>query len=315
MGTTAAPRDSWLQEHSNEWTEAGLISADQADAIRRFERAASEPATRLTVVAEVSGYLAAVIALGGGAAVVAPSWSDIGLAGRLAVALAIAVVAFVAGRHLVGLGERGASRLGGFSWAIAAGALGLATGALVDDLRPADGAWTAIAVGAVVGAAGFWLWRNLDRPLQLATAAVGAAVMGGGWFELLDIRVWVAAVTTWFVAALFGGAAAAGWLHPRTTALAIGSVGMMIGAFQLAERWERAAAIAAVASAAIIVTVAMIERSWPLVGLGLVGFVLATTMLMSAVLDGTWVRLATIAIGLVVVAQVAARAQRRADPS
>ena len=231
----------WLDRRAVEWVDAGLISSDQAEAIRRFERDTHPPA-RLSVVAEVAAYLASVIAVGGGAAIVAPNWSQLGTVGQMAVALAVAVVGFVAGHRLVALGEPGTVRLGSFLWVVATGGLALAAAAVIDAVEPHDDASWAIVIGTVVLVAGGVMWRNLDRPLQLATTAVGLGVAATGWFELIDVRIWAVATIMWVAAAVLGVVTVLGYLHPRGMALAIAAVGMMFGAFQLAERSERISA-------------------------------------------------------------------------
>lgn len=302
-------RGDWLDRHTVDWVGAGLISPDQASAIRRFEHE-SNPEPRLGVVAEVAVYLGSVIALGGGIAIVEPYWSEIGTAGRLAVALAVSIVVFGVAQLLAGMAEPGAERLTGFLRVVATGGAALAVVVLVDAIDPADEAWWTIAVGAVVAALGVGLWRNRDRPLQLVTTAIGVATFVGGWFELFGVAIWSVAIVTWIVSAGFGAIAAIDGIRPRATALAIAAVGMMIGAFQFAERSERIAAFVAVGSAAVIVVVGLVERSWPLVGIGLVAFLFAVIMLMGTVLEGTIARLVAVLAGLAVVVAVTVRAER-----
>ena len=61
---------AWLDDHTRDWVAEGLISDDQAGAIRHFEHLDEPQAPqRLTVVAEVASYLGSVIAFGLGVTV------------------------------------------------------------------------------------------------------------------------------------------------------------------------------------------------------------------------------------------------------
>ena len=70
-GRTAS---GWFDEHADEWVERGLVSNDQVEAIREYERGATPPAARLPIVAELAVYLGSVLALMSGAMIVAQTW-------------------------------------------------------------------------------------------------------------------------------------------------------------------------------------------------------------------------------------------------
>lgn len=301
----------WLDSHAAEWVGAGLISDDQAAAIREFEQPEHPaPARRLTLVAEIAIYLGGVIAFAGGAAIVGPNWADIGVVGQVAIGVAIAVVGFVVGTRAIGFGEAGTERVGGFLWLVGTGGVGLAAGAVMNRIDPSDGGWYPLVIGLCVLATSGALWRNLDRPLQLLTTGLGLGSAGGGLAALTDASPWVTAPVTWCVAAGLGAFAASGLVRPRLVALAMAGVGMMIGASAFAGGSERLAAIIALVTAAGIVVFAMYDRSIPLLGLGMVAFFIGTTSMMQTVLQGMVWRLIAVVIGLMVVAYVAVRAQR-----
>lgn len=302
---------SWLDRHAHDWVEAGLISEGQAAAIRDFEHI-GEPAQpqRLTVVAEVATYLGSLIAFAGGAAIVGPNWDELGLIGQLVLGLAIAVIGFVAGARLLGFAEPGTVRLGLFLWVVATGGMALATGAVMNEIDPSDDEWYVIVIGSVVLAISLALWRNLERPLQLLTAVIGAGLVAGGTAGLTEMSVWVGAPFVWVVAAVFGVLALRGYVRPQLMAEAIAAVGLMIGALMFSGESERVGAIAATATAVLIVVIAMRERSIPLLGLGMFAFFIGITSMMQTVLQGMIWRLIAVVVGLAVVAYVAVRAQR-----
>lgn len=312
--TTERDHQVWLRRHVLDWESAGLITQGQAGEILHYEHADDAPeAQRLTVVAEVASYLGSLIAFAGGAAIIGPNWDDIGLFGQALVAVAIAAVGFATGTWLVRQGDAAMGRLGAFLWVIGTGGAALLAGGVVDELDPADEAWFPVVIGLVVLLIGAGLWRNLDRPLQLATTALGTALVGGGIVSMTDVSAWVASPVLWSASLGAGWLAATERLRPRLVALAIAAVGLMGASFSLMEASERTGAIAAVASATLIVTYALTERSWPLVGLGVLAFFVAITTLMSTVVQSTAGRLVAVALGLAVVAAVAVRAQRSGD--
>lgn len=302
------------QDFVERWRAAGLITDAQGEAIMASESSSGGVARRLTLVAEIATYLGAVIAFAGGAAVVAPNWREIGLAGQSGLGLVIALVGFVTGRLLVRFGESGTDRVGGFLWAVGTGGIALAVAAVMNEVDPRDQAWYPFLIGVAVVVVSGALWRNLDRPLQLGTAGVGVMIALVGGAELVDADVWVLGPVVWLGSALVGGAAAVGRLRPRTEALALAAVGSMIGSFVFMDANEEFAAILAVVTAAGIVSFAMLDRSIPLIGIGVLAFFIATTSLMQIVLHGMLQRLVAALIGLAVVGVVAVRAQRMAQP-
>ncbi|MGA1051971.1 MAG: hypothetical protein ACO3WU_06710 [Ilumatobacteraceae bacterium] len=314
VSDAATPAALRADEFLERWHAAGLLTDAQRDAISAFEASAVVARRRLTLVAEIATYLGAVIAFAGGAAVVAPNWDRIGVIGQVGVGGAIALVGFVSGRLLVGFGESGTDRVGWFLWAIGTGGIALVVAALMNAIDPRDQAWFPVAIGVVVAGLSGVLWRNLDRPLQLATAGVGAMMTIVGGAELVDADVWVLGPVIWLGSAVLGVAAGTGRLRPRLVAWAMASVGSMIGSFVFMDANEQFAAVLAVVTAAGIVTVAMIDRSIPLVVIGVLSFFVATTTLMQVVLHGMVQRLAAALLGLLVVGVVAVRAQHLGQP-
>ena len=302
---------TWLDRHAPQWVEAGLLSDEQVDSIRHFEHLDEPAAPRLlTTVAEVSCYLGSVIAFAGGAAIIGPNWEALGLIGQLALAFAIAAVGFGVGFWLIHLADAGTQRLGSFLWVVGTGGVAMAVAVVMQELDPRNDAWFGVSIGAAILTLGAALWRNLDRPLQLATAAVGTIVTGAGLMELTDLSVWVAAPALWLSAAGFGVLALASKVQPRLVGLMVAAVGIMIGSFLFAEQSERLSAIVATASASLIVIVALRNQSLQLLGIGMIAFLIATLSLMQTVLHSMGARLVAVVVGLGVVTLVAIRAQR-----
>lgn len=300
-----------IEESLNRWVEAGLVTSEQAEAIRSFEHLGEPaPPRRLTLVAEIATYLGGVIAFAGGAAVVGPNWERLGWGGQVALSLAIAVVAFAAGWRLAGVGEPGTRRISWFLWAVGTGGVGLASASVVSAVDPRNQGWYPFAIGTAVAVVSLALWRNRDRPLQLFTAGVGLLMVLLGSGDLLDVSTWFVASAVWLLAAALGVLAAVGAVQPRLEALAIASIGLMIGSFVFTDVAQTFSAILAVATAGAIVTYAMVDRSIALVAIGVGAFFIATTSMMQTVLHGTTQRLIAALLGLAVVTAVAMRSQR-----
>ena len=313
MSPTTLERRSlaWLDGHTRAWVARGLISDEQADAIRHFEHVDEpEAPQRLTVVAEVASYLGSLIAFAGGAAIVGPNWDRIGLVGQLVLGVAIAAIGFITGSWLVRQAEAGTARLGCFLWVVGTGGVALAAGAVMNQIDPRDEGWLGVVIGLPVLAIGLALWRNLERPLQLLTSVVGLSIVLSGINGLVDLSVWVTSPVLWGVSLVFGALAALDRVRPRLIGLVIAAAGLMVGSLTLAEESERLAAIVAVVTAAGIVAYALVDRSWPLVAVGLLAFFIAITTMMQTVLEGMAARLVAVLLGLALVAVVGMRAQR-----
>ena len=304
---------------TQEWVAAGLISTDQADAIRRFERSTISPSVpaddteRLGLGAEVAAYLGSMLALMGGIVVVGQRWREMALLGRLGIAVAVAVVGLTAGAWLVHLGESATKRLGSLLWVVGVAGVALAIGVLLDGLD-ADAGTAALVIGVVVAVLGVELWRNEDRPLQLLTTAVGVGVASGGVVDVSNVPVWRAAFVVWPVAAVWFWAAATGRLRPRLVGLAAGFAGAMIGAAMLGDLDAHAGPAAATLTAAAVVVFALADHSQPVLVIGVIGFLVAVQTLLASTFTSVISSGLVTLIGLAIVVAVVLRARTPPAP-
>lgn len=189
------------EERLDEWVAAGLLTGQQADAIRTHEAAklAVPPPTRrrvgprdghLPAVAEPLGYLGAVLAVVGLLLVVSRFWSDMGTASRLALSGAGAVLGVVGGSLVRETGDPALARLRWSLWLAATAAAGLFGGIAVADGFGVDAPETVVlAVAGAVAALSALLWRGDERPVQQATALVGAITAVGAAAAHVDPRL------------------------------------------------------------------------------------------------------------------------------
>jgi uncharacterized membrane protein len=311
MAAFMSHHGDWLDRHTDDWVRAGLVSEEQAGAIRNFEEGTAAPA-RLPVVAEVAAYLGSVLALMAGSIVVAQRWDDLTVVGRVALGAAIAVVGFVGGAWLVRMDEAGTRRLGGFLWTLAAGGVGMVAAILGDERGlDADDGSLLLVIGIPVLAVGVGLWRNLDRPLQLLTSVAGFGIILGGIGTALDLEPWQGGLVIWSVSVAFGLAALWTSIEPRLVALVVAPIGAWIGATMLMEESERWAPVLAAVTAAVVVFVGIREHLVPVLVVGVFTFLISTQMLLQTTLSGAGASLVVAVIGLAVVVVAVYRARPR----
>lgn len=318
MPSTLRPTETEVAARTHEWVAAGLITVEQADSITAYEREApASPARepeRLSLTAEVAAYLGTLLALMGGLVVVGQRWRDLAVGGRLAIAVAIALVGFAAGSWLTHLGDAGTRRLGSLLWVLGVAGAALAVGISLDEFG-VDGPAISISVGIVVAAIGLDLWRNLERPLQLLTVFAGLGAVLGGVIEQFDVRPWAAGVVTLIAATSFFAVSAAGRVRPRLVALAASSVSAMLAAAMLGDLDRHLGPAAAAVTAAAIIVFALVDRSMPMLVIGVLGFLIAVQALLATTFTGVASSGAVTVVGLaiVIVIVVRARPPRRAS--
>ena len=307
---TEQPDSDWLDEHAEHWVEAGLVSSDQVEAIRAFEHHEAPAPPRLSIVAELAVYLGSVLALMSGAMMVGQSWDALRTGGQVAIGVAIAALGFIAGTRLIGLDDPGTRRLASFMWLIGTGGVALSVGALVDTAAFDDPGWNVLIVGLPILTIGAALWRNLDRPLQVLTTAVGAGLTLGGIGALLSTPPWIGGILVWLAAIGIGALAIAQRLRPELYVLAVAAVAAMIGAVMLADVSELTASIAATITAAGIVAVGLARHLVPILVIGVIAFLQSLQGLLMMTLNGALASAVVAVAGLAVVIVVIARSTR-----
>ena len=300
----------WLDVHAEHWVEEGLVTTDQVDAIRAFEHHEAPPQPQLSIVAELAVYLGSVLALMSGAMMVGPNWEALRTTGQIAIGLAIAALGFVAGARLIRLDDAGTRRLASFMWLIGTGGVALTLGAVVDTADFDQPGWNVVVIGAPVWAIGAALWRNLDRPLQVATTAVGAGLTLGGIGNLVGITPWFGGILLWTLAVGVGALAVAQVLRPEMYVLAVAAAAAMIGSVMLADVSELTASIAATITAAGIVAVGLARHLVPILVVGVIAFLQSLQGLLITTLNGALAAAVVAIAGLVVVTVVVVRSTR-----
>lgn len=303
------PHD-WLNDHAPAWVEHGLVSSDQIDAIREFEHEHAPEPPRLSLIAELAVYLGSALALMSGAMMTGQAWDSLGVGGRVGIGLALAVLGFVAGTRLIHLDDPGTRRLASFMWLVGTGGIALAAAALSDAAQFDEPGWNLLIVGLPVTAIGALLWRNLERPLQVLTTAVGAGLTLGGIGALLSVRPWIGGILIWLTALVVGALATTQRLRPELYVLGVASIAAMIGALMLTDVDEILGSAAATVTAAGIVAVGLARHLVPILVIGVLAFLQSLQGLLLTTLNGTIAAMGVAVVGLAIVIVVIVRSTR-----
>ena len=307
------------------WVEAGVIGAEQGEAILAFEAEGREAGgRRRAVVAEVLGYLGGVLAVVAGFVLGAESWDQLGQWGRVGVLAAVTGVLLAAGWWLRGSEGRVLPRLASVLWlgAVAgfAGLLAVLQEGRSDDALadPSLG----VAAGALALAAVLYaLERRVLQQVALFLAMVATMVAGGqrlGWsWETVEGYGFLVLGAAWLELGRRG------LVGPRRTSEVLGSLALLSGSAVLdveavgPGNWGVWLGLGL--SVALIVAGSALVRN-VLLGIGAAGMVVFLGMVAGEYWSdlGAPVAILLVGLGLVVAAVLVARLRpagtgRRAD--
>jgi len=268
-----------LNEQLARWTAAALIEPAQAKRISEYEAARSPvpPAQaqhrRLPLVAEVLGYVGAVIAITALVVAVRQFWPHVPAAVELAFAGSAAVLLAVAGAALRINGEPAFARLRSVLWLLATVGAAAFAAVLTDRvLRMTDddvalvtaSTWTACAIP-------LW-WRCRSGLLQLAMFGGSVAIVETTIGRFVDYPLdWQFGLGLWALSSLWGAAAWQSWLTPRTAGLAAAGSGVLVGAILTVD--TSAGLPFALATVAGLLAAGVASRKGALLGLGVAGLI------------------------------------------
>lgn len=301
-----------VRAHGDAWVDAGLISGEQLDAIRRFEHLDSTPEVRrLSVPAEIAVYLGSTLALSGGAIVVAERWDDLPFAARVALAVVLAVVGFVAGAWSYRQDEPGTDRLGGFLTVVGLAGVAFTVALLVDRVADVADETVVIVPGLAVIGVGSVVWRNRDRPLELLSIVVAAGFVSFAAASLLDLSVWVAGAVLLLFGVSLAVASGLDLVRPAEVGVVVGAIVAYIGAFTFADIDERLGPLLALSVALGLVVFAARRDDPPPLALGVAGALVATQAVLATTFDGALAAAVVALCGVVLVVGVIARSVGR----
>ncbi|MGH3903875.1 MAG: hypothetical protein ACRDTE_06770 [Pseudonocardiaceae bacterium] len=273
MTSSATRRPDALSEALNRAVQAGILSADQAQAVLAAERARGEQQDvlgRRLPVTEALGYLGGLLVLSGAVTLAVEYWLDLPTAGRLALLGAVAIVTWLVGTRIIDPAAPALLRLRGALWFASSMAAAGFAAELAWDIGHVDDAGIALSAGAVGAAHAGLLWWLRDRPAQHLACLAGALVAAGGVGDLVDD----AGAIGLAVAGIGAAWAVAGWyrlLPPPTLALLGGATAVLFGTGTTAGSWPDAAPLLGLAAAIALAAVGVGTNRTPLTVAGLLG--------------------------------------------
>lgn len=271
-----------LEAHVADWVAEGIISEAQATRIRERSGAArvqprvvtpqqapDRGAELRSYAVEALGYLGGLLAVIAATLLATMYWGDLETAGRLIVFGGVAVGLLVAGRLApVDRGEAW-SRLRAVLWVGATAAVAGFTTVLADEVLELREADLALAVGGTATLVAGLLWLAHRVALQQVAMMVGGMLTASAAMAKLVEGDWGPSLGIWAVGLVW---LALGWarvLRPRSMAMALGAVGMIIAA--PATMSYDAGIVLALATVAAVVLLAVVTRELPLLAAGALG--------------------------------------------
>jgi hypothetical protein len=311
-----------LRRDLRRWTEAGLITTEQATAIEASELAAVSPAGsergRVPFVVEALGYVGGALAVVAGFIATADLWRDMSRGVLEGFAAAGCLVLLAGGAALRSADDPAFGRLRSVLFLLSAACLAAFCALFGDDHR-SDDEWLVLVVALITAAylLGLHLWH---RSLLLVIALFVALAVAAGAFNVVidgSDDAWRVGLAVWLLAVVWSaGAGRVGALMPVDGVLLAGVGGAFVGA-QLMMTRGLGHLVAVVTVTAVIVAGTILRRSWML-ALGTLGVLIvvpqtATRFLPDAV--GAPVAVFAVGAGLVAVAVWLARRPGRRRPA
>ncbi|WP_460715721.1 DUF2157 domain-containing protein [Nocardioides dilutus] len=255
----------------DEWVAAGLMTPDQAAAIRSYE--ANRPgAPGTSLVVEALGYIGGVIMLTGAGILVGLLWDDLPVAVRLALVGLTALALVAAGLAVPDRLGEAAGRLRSVLWVLAVAATaGFLTVLSVDvlDRYDEDALLVVFPPTAVVAAALWWMRRTWPQQLALLVSLAMSATAVG--VQVTDSES-APGLAVWTLAVAWTAVAWTGWIQPRATGVAFGGLAAIFGA--MTTGWDLGIVLGLV-TAVVLLALALLERSLPLLAVAALGMLQA----------------------------------------
>lgn len=290
MRSTHEPSPSVL-DALEEWVEAGLVTPEQSQAIRKHEAeqhgphaavaAMRSPQAGPSLVVEALGYLGGVVMLVGAGILAGMLWPDLSVPLRLALVGTTAMALIGAGFAVPDRLGEAAGRLRSVLWALGVGATAGFFAVFTTEVLDRYDEHALVVVGpltAVVAGVLWWLRHTWLQQLALLVPLLLSAV--GVGMELTSTDSSWGGALVWATAACWVALSWARRLEPRVTGVAFGVLGAVMGALTMSSDVGIALALATAVAAAAL---ALRERSLP--WLGVAAITLLWTMPRAA---GAW---------------------------
>ncbi len=263
-----AGSEKTLHDQLARWTAEGLIDAAQAGRIEAAEtaRMAMAPARRLPLIAEILGYVGAVVAVSAAIITAHQLFRHMPPAAELAIAAVAGAGLLAAGAAVPAAREPALARLRSVLWLLATVAVAAFAGVLTRDfMQLADKNAILVAEAAWVACACPLWWRTRSAAQHLVAFA-GVVALAETGVDRIDPHIgsFGYGLTLWLVAAAWSAATWRGYLLPELAGLLLAGAGLLTGA-AIAMDAAAGQALAGATVAALFVTGVLTRRVLPIV--------------------------------------------------
>ncbi|MGH2818150.1 MAG: DUF2157 domain-containing protein [Actinomycetota bacterium] len=306
-----------LDRRLERWTDAGLITADQARAIRAAEQQDGRVSGAIPVFAEVIAYVGAILALSAVAFIASQMWSNLAIGEKLGLIALATSLLWAGGWWMRGSRNPVGQRLVSVLWFLSAGGMGWLADTAATDLWDLEDGY-ALIIGLALSLYASLLYLYRQTSLQQIAVAGGVGFLCGGFSDIAGGDDWFG-LLLWLAGAGWIALARVGVLTPGRTGFALGAVGTMAGAevvvfefFESPAGWGLALGLIS-AAALLYLSVSFAEKV--LLGFGTVGlFIFLIQIIEEYLADGVGgpVALLVAGIALLLVALLAVRLKDRA---
>jgi len=301
------------------WTDAGLITAEQARAIRASEKQDGHAPRATPSIAEVIAYIGAIFALSAVAFIASRVWEDLAVGAQLGLLALATSVFWVGGWWVQGGRNPVRERLATVLWFISAGGLGWFADVIATDVWDIDNGY-ALIIGLTLSVYAGLLYYYRRTSLQQIALAGGVGFLCAGLSDIIGGDDWFGPFL-WLAGAGWVALTRSGLLTPRRTGFALGGVGVLVGseaiAFNFFDSPDAFGLILGLASAAVLLYLSVSFSEMVLLGFGTVGLFIFVLQIIGEYLGdgiGGPVALLIAGIALLLVALVAVRLKDRAKP-
>jgi hypothetical protein len=270
-----------LNNHLEKWIGEGIITAEQAELMRRSvadrpprEQEATETQSRIPIVTEIFGYVGAALAVWAVVFLVSEFWANLADWAQAGLFAAVALVLFASGSALLDATEPALGRLSGVLWAGSVIALGGALYVVFDPILDYSVNTTWALIGAIAAAAGAVMLKRQPTVAQHVVffAAVMTAIMSA--LNLgAEPEIFVFGFVAWGIGLVWILVSRAGVLQPSGTGMVLGAITMLYGAQLAAIEGETDAfgILLGLATAGLFATAGVVLREKLTIVLGGIG--------------------------------------------
>jgi hypothetical protein len=266
-------------EKLSEWVDEGLITPEQADAIRTHEqqaRSGKPPSARVPLATEAVGYLGGGLAAIAAVLFVAQLWPSLEGWAKVAFVGVITAVLTTAGALIRRSEEPAIARLCSFLWFLSAGGVAFFFALVASELAGLEDASIGLVASAAAAAYSLALWAIRKSPLQ--QIALFATIVSAAVSLLLVVDEGLDPV--FFGLAIWGIGLAGGLLAwaelfpPARTGVTVAAAAMLLGAqFASFDAYRGWGLLLALRTAAGLLAAGIIVRRNVLLALGTLGVI------------------------------------------